>query len=215
MIEAVILRRAECYLARQDHILGDLISRYGPCTLGRRRRDPFHVLCSSIIGQQLSAKAADAIQQRVLKLGPPGDAEPRVFTPAHFLNIQQTHLCSAGLSGAKSRWLTKLAEAVSNRDLDFSRIRKMNDADARAELEALPGVGRWTAEMFLIFALDRIDIFAIGDAGLRRSVNRLYNDGQRMEAGATDMIVRRWVPYRSVASWYLWRLVDGDSWIWT
>lgn len=195
--------------------MAGLIARCGPCTLGRKPRDPFHVLCSSIIGQQLSIKAADAIQQRLIKAVMPGDQQPCTFTPDHFLKAKQSDLRNAGLSRAKALWLTRLAYAIRDRELDFPRIRGMNDAEARKRLEALPGVGRWTAEMFLIFALDRIDIFAMGDAGLRRSINRLYNDGHRMEDEATDRVTQRWAPFRSVASWYLWRLIDGDSWIWS
>lgn len=194
--------------------MAELIMKYGPCTLGRQPRDPFHVLCSAIIGQQLSTKAADAIQQRVAKAVALGDSEPNVFAPLHFLGARQADLCSAGLSRAKARWLVEIACSVRDGDLDFSCLRKMNTDEARARLETLPGVGRWTAEMFLIFALDHIDIFAMGDAGLRRSINRLYNGGQKMGAEETAIVVGHWTPYRSIASWYLWRLIDGDSWIW-
>lgn len=214
MILTETLKHAESHLAQQDDVMARLIAKHGPCTLGQKSRDPFHVLCSSIIGQQLSTKAADAIQRRVVELVSPTNRKSVVFVPIHFLKARQTELRNAGLSGSKARWLTMLAQAVYDHDLNFSLIQKMSDKDARAKLESFPGIGRWTAEMFLIFALDRIDIFSMGDAGLRRSINRLYNDGHPMDADATEVIVRRWAPYRSVASWYLWRLIDGDSWIW-
>lgn len=211
MISSETLRNAEQHLRRSDSRLAVLIDRYGPCTFGRRRRDPFHVLCTSIIGQQLSVKAADTIQARVATAVLAGAR----FMPAHFIDAEFDLLRSAGLSGAKSRWLVALAQAVHRGDLDFRKLRRMDDATAIATLDALPGIGRWTAEMFLIFALDRLDLFSMGDIGLRRSLDALYADGARLDDEATQAITGRWAPYRSVASWYLWRRIDGDNDTWT
>lgn len=207
--EAVAL--AEARLPRTDPVMAALIRRYGPCTLGRKRRQPFHVLCSSIIGQQLSTKAADTIQARVAKALDAG----RAFRPSDFLDAREDTLRTCGLSRAKAKWLRALAETVDNGQLDFAALRRMDDATALATLDALPGIGPWTAEMFLIFALGHLDIFSMGDVGLRRGINQLYNKGRPLNDARTRKLTERWAPYRSVASWYLWRVSDGDVDAWT
>ncbi|MDE2149451.1 MAG: DNA-3-methyladenine glycosylase 2 family protein [Gammaproteobacteria bacterium] len=211
MIDPQTLRMAETHLAGRDRRLRRLIEAHGPCRLGQRRRDPFHVLCASIISQQLSTKAADAIMARVAVAA---GARNR-FMPRHFLSVDLRLLRDAGLSNAKARWLTALAKAVDGGELDFKALRKQPDERALEVLDALPGIGRWTAEMFLIFALDRLDIFSISDVGLRRALDHLHNGGGRLDDGAARRITQRWIPYRSVASWYLWRLTDGDVGTWT
>jgi DNA-3-methyladenine glycosylase II len=210
MIQPEILREAEAQLRRKDRRLARLIDAHGPCTLGAKRRDPFHVLCSSIISQQLSAKAADTIQARVaITLG-----AGRKFVPTHFLDAEHDQLRACGLSNAKAKWLRALAEATHGGSLSFTKLKKMDDEAAIAALDALPGIGRWTAEMFLIFAMDRLDIFSMGDVGLRNSLNRIHNSGAKLDDEATLALTANWAPYRSVGSWYLWRLTDGDVEAW-
>jgi DNA-3-methyladenine glycosylase II len=206
MIERELIAAAEKHLTRQCPVMRRLIRAHGPCTLGARRRDPFHVLASSIIGQQLSSKAADTIQGRVHALV---GARSRLL-PAQVLGARPEDLRACGLSNAKVKWLIEVARRVESGELSFRRIARMDDASALIELDALPGVGLWTAEMFLIFALDRLDVFSLGDVGLRNGVNRLYNNGAKLDERATLEVVERWMPYRSVASWYLWRVTDGD-----
>lgn len=219
MIPAETLRTAEAHLRRRDKKLGRLIDRYGPCTLGRKRRDPFHVLCSSIIGQQLSIKAADTIQARVAT----AVLASSRFMPAHFIDCEFELLRACGLSNAKSKWLIAIAQAVHSGEFSFARLRRMDDAAAIETLDALPGIGRWTAEMFLIFALDRLDIFSLGDVGLRRGLNQLHGRKpasgssagfEKLDDDASLALAARWAPYRSVASWYLWRIIDGDAGEW-
>ena len=192
-------------------MLGRLIAAHGPCTLGAKRRDPFHVLCSSIISQQLSTKAADTIQARVATAVLAGAR----FMPAHFIEAEIALLRAAGLSNAKSRWLIAIAQQVHRGEFSFAKLRKLDDEAAIAALDALPGIGRWTAEMYLMFALDRLDIFSLGDVGLRRSLGQIYNDGAKLSDEECLAITECWSPYRSVGSWYLWRLVDGDIGTWT
>lgn len=211
MIERDTLAAAEKHLSRRCAVMRQLIRRHGPSTLGARKRDPFHVLASSIIGQQLSTKAADTIQARVHALC---GVRTRL-TPAHLLSVPAEALRGAGLSNAKVKWLHALAERVESGALNFRTLARLDDTTALEQLDELPGVGQWTAEMFLIFALDRLDIFSLGDVGLRNGVNRLFNGGEKLDEAATLDIVARWAPYRSVASWYLWRLTDGDIQTWT
>lgn len=195
---------------RADPVLARLIRKHRPCTLTASKRDPFHVMCSSIISQQLSVKAADTIQARVMaKAG-----EPKRLKPEQILGIPHEDLRACGLSNAKASWLRSISTQVHSGEFSFRRLKQMNDEDAVAALDALPGVGLWTAEMYLIFALHRLDIFSMGDVGLRRSVDRLYNGGRKLSDAKTLKITQPWAPYRSVASWYLWRLIDGDDQTW-
>lgn len=204
------LRLAERHLSTVDPLMGKLIRRHGPCQLGTRRRDPFHTLCTSIISQQLSSKAADTIQGRVqaaLK------AKPH-FRPAHFLAVEHAVLRACGLSNAKARWMVEIARRTHAGEFSFRKLVKLDDEAAIEMLDALPGIGRWSAEMYLIFALDRLDLFAMDDVGLRNSVNRLYGKGRKLSDRRTLQITRRWAPYRSVASWYLWRLGNEEPANW-
>jgi DNA-3-methyladenine glycosylase II len=196
---------AEKYLSHRDPVLKRLISRHKPCGLVGKRRDPFHVLCTSIVSQQLSTKAADTIQGRVmLHVG-----ARKHLKPPHIIEAQHDDLRACGLSHAKARWLRAIAEQVQSGVFSFAKLRRMDDEAAIEALDALPGIGRWTAEMYLMFAMHRLDIFAMDDVGLRRSVNQLYNAGKPLDEKRTLKITGAWAPYRSVASWYLWRLADG------
>jgi DNA-3-methyladenine glycosylase II len=218
MMASQTLRVAETHLAAVDPVMAKLIASYGPCTLGAKARDPFHVLCASIIGQQLSVKAADTIQSRVAALiGAPIDG----FSHTHFSTATQEALRGCGLSNAKAKWLLELSLRRADGRFDGTALALMDDAALCAELDALPGIGLWTAEMMLIFAFDRLDVFSMGDVGLRRSINQLYaprdkaGKPKKLDEKKTLKISKAWAPYRSVACWYLWRQIDGDVGTWT
>ncbi|MGH8481638.1 MAG: DNA-3-methyladenine glycosylase family protein [Nevskiaceae bacterium] len=204
------LRAAESHLSAADPMMGKLIARHGRCTLGTRRRDPFHTLMTSIVSQQLSSKAADTIQARVHALV---GARPRL-RPAHLLSARHADLRACGLSHAKARWMVEIARRAHAGEFSFRKLVKLDDEAAIEMLDALPGIGRWSAEMYLIFALDRLDIFAMDDVGLRRGVNRLYGNGRKLSERRTLAVTRPWAPYRSVASWYLWRLGNEEPANW-
>lgn len=204
MIDEDIVREGQAYLVRRDRKLGRVIERVGACGLGGKRRDPFHVLSTSIISQQLSIKAADTIQNRVHA----AVGTKKWLKPRHLLDVSHDQLRACGLSNAKARWLKAVAELTHSGQFSFSDLRRLDDEAAIEALDALPGIGRWTAEMMLIFALGRPDVFSLGDAGLRRSVNQLYNRGEPLDDEATLAIAARWAPYRSIASWYLWRALE-------
>lgn len=204
-VSAAEMAEAERHLSRACPVMKRLIKAHSPCTIGRGKRDPFHVLCTSIISQQLSVKAADTIQARVATAVLAGAR----FMPAHFIEIEYELLRAAGLSNAKSKWLIGIAQSVHSGAFSFERLRRLDNEAAIEMLDALPGIGRWTAEMYLMFALARLDIFSLGDVGLRNGVNRLFNEGEKLDDEATLAIAERWAPYRSVASWYLWRAVEA------
>jgi DNA-3-methyladenine glycosylase II len=207
MIKPEVLDEAVAHLRRRDRKLGRLIDSHGACALGGKKRDPFHVLCSSIISQQLSSKAADTIQARVALATMAGGR----FRPAHFLDSTPEALRACGLSNAKAKWLRGVAEVHHADAAYFRKLTKLDDEAAIEVLDALPGIGRWSAEMFLIFAMGRLDIFSLGDAGLRRGLNLLHNKGEKLSDEESLAITAKWAPYRSVGSWYLWRMADTKA----
>jgi DNA-3-methyladenine glycosylase II len=174
-----------------------LIVEHGPCPLADREFRPFQTLVNSIISQQLSAKAADTIERRVQAIVPS-------FTPAEFLAVSTEALRAAGLSSAKARYILELAQRVSDGRLNLEAMQEAPDADVIAALVELPGIGQWTAEMFLIFGLSRPDVLSLGDAGLQRAVRLLFGDDAKLEH-----MGQSWRPFCSVASWYLWRHLDA------
>lgn len=200
---------AERHLSKACPVMKRLIKTHGRCTIGQSPRDPFHVLCTSIISQQLSVKAADTIQARVAAAVLDRAAHNGGFVPAHFIDVEHSLLRAAGLSNAKATWLIGIAQRVHRGEFSFAALDQMEDEAAIEALDALPGIGRWTAEMYLMFALARRDIFSLGDVGLRNGVNRLFNAGEKLDDDATRAVATRWAPYRSIASWYLWRAMEA------
>ncbi|HEX7642569.1 MAG TPA: DNA-3-methyladenine glycosylase 2 family protein [Burkholderiaceae bacterium] len=176
--------------------MAGLIRVHGPCRLADREFRPFQTLANSIISQQLSAKAADTIERRVHAIVPG-------LTPAGFLAVAPDALRTAGLSSAKARYIVELAQRVSDGRLNLEAMQEAPDADVVAALVELPGIGQWTAEMFLIFGLRRPDVLSLGDAGLQRATRLLFGDDAKLER-----LGQPWRPFRSVASWYLWRTLD-------
>jgi len=160
-------------------------------------------LVRSIIGQQLSDKAAATIYKRVLALaGGELSADKIVSTPDEALR-------QAGLSKNKVNYIKNLAAAVIEKTIDFDAISKTDDDEVIRQLTALKGIGRWTAEMFLIFSLAREDLFSLGDGGLNNAINNLYGKGIALTKDEIKVITDKWQPYRSIASLYLWRSLDN------
>jgi len=197
-----LLRKAEAHLRHSDRVMAKLIHTHGPCTLNRRTFDLFHTLVVSIISQQISAKASDTIERRIAECIPyPFDAEDVVCVPPERLR-------EAGLSFRKVAYIQGLAERVNAGLLSYEALVPKGDDEVMAALTEIPGIGRWTAEMFLIFGLKRPDVLALGDAGLQRAAKMLYPKADS-NGNALEKASGRWKPYRSVASWYLWRHIDG------
>lgn len=197
------IRRAERHLAGADPVMKLLIARHGRCPLAERSFEPFHMLANSIISQQLSTRAAATIKQRVGALvGVP-------FQPAKVLAVPQELLRSAGLSAAKARYIRELATRVCDGRLNFIELMRFGDEQLIEKLSESPGIGRWTAEMFLLFGLKRLDVLALGDAGLQRAARLLYGK-KRKSPTLLPRIAEAWRPYRSIASWYLWRSLESN-----
>ncbi|MCL5006982.1 MAG: DNA-3-methyladenine glycosylase 2 family protein [Patescibacteria group bacterium] len=165
----------------------------------------FLKLCADIISQQLGSRAADAIFNRFLGLfsGAP--------TPEKILEISEEKFRSIGMSYAKARYVRNLAQSVRNGEVDLKNLSKSSDEEVIAELTKIKGVGRWTAEMFLIFTLGREDVFSFGDLGLRKGLEKVYGKNRTHSLKSVERITGRWSPYRSYGSLALWRLLDSDK----
>ncbi|MBM4298628.1 MAG: DNA-3-methyladenine glycosylase 2 family protein [Deltaproteobacteria bacterium] len=179
-----------------------LIAQHGHCPLAEREFQPFHMLANSIISQQLSTKAAATIKQRVGALvGVP-------FQTKLILSRSPEDLRGAGLSQAKARYIRELAARVDDGRLTFDQLITLEDEAVIRKLVEAPGIGRWTAEMFLLFGLKRMDVLAVADVGLQRAARNLYGK-KRRSATLLPRVAEAWRPYRSIASWYLWRSLGG------
>ena len=197
------IRKAIRHLKSSDKVLAALIKKHGPCTITPALENPFHALASSIISQQLSARAARAIKGRLFAL-----LGTDRFFPENILKSSAKSLRAAGLSRAKIEYIRGFAVAVRNGGFDFASIAQSEDEEVITKLITFPGIGRWTAEMFLIFGLGRPDVLSVYDAGIKKALKLAYNLRQMPSAAEMISIGEPWRPYRSVASWYLWRVVD-------
>jgi DNA-3-methyladenine glycosylase II len=186
-------------LRARDRRLGRWIERLGPVPL-RRQPHHFGALCRSIIAQQVSAQAARSIYVRFVALFAP-DRSP---SPGRLLAMSPRALAACGLSRPKVAYLEAVAREFVHGDLRRLRLSRLPDEEVVAVLTRLPGVGVWTAEMFLIFALGRQDVFSTRDLALCAGVQRV--EGRALSAAEIGAIAGRWRPYRSVASLYLWRI---------
>ncbi len=198
------LREGEDYLSRTDPGLAELIRQYGPCTMSPWSNDLYTNLTGSIVSQQLSVKAAATIFSRLKALCSEGD----VIIAKKLVSLPETTLRECGLSRAKARYCVALADAIVCNRLNLSELKHQDDETIIKELVKIPGIGRWTAEMFLIFAVGSTDVLATADLGLKRGMQRFL---ALQEYPTTEQFVAEseaWKPYRSLASWYLWRLAD-------
>jgi DNA-3-methyladenine glycosylase II len=194
-----VFTRAQRHLARRDPVLKRLIGQVGPCTL-RHNPDGFAVLVRSIIAQQISTKAALAIGGRLLQaLGRRG------LRPAAILAASDQTLQAAGLSTAKRLALRDLATKVASKEVPLARLHQMADEEVIECLVPVRGIGRWTAEMFLIFSLGRLDVLPLADHGLRAGVRRHYELEELPARRELMALAEPWRPYRSVATWFFWK----------
>jgi DNA-3-methyladenine glycosylase II len=196
------------HLAKSDDVMARLVEQFGELDLEERRRgrpaEAYGALLRSIVGQQLSVKAARSIYGRLTELF--GGKTP---TPAELLAIDDATLRGVGLSGAKVKYVRSLAEHVEAGDLHLDSLTEMSDDEVIAELTVVKGLGVWTAHMFLIFHLQRPDVLPVGDLGIRRAVERHYGLEEIPDAETLERLGERWAPYRSLASLYLWHSLDN------
>ena len=192
--------RAKRALAKADPVLGGII-RSHPRIFLRPRGEPFLTLARAIVGQQISVKAAQSVWDRFAACV--GDV-----TPANVLARERPLLRACGLSDRKTEYIADLARHFADGAIHVHRWPAMSDEDIIAELVEVRGIGRWTAEMFLIFNLMRPDVLPLDDLGLQRAICLHYFKGRPRAKETMRRLARAWQPWRSVATWYLWRSLD-------
>ena len=191
---------ATVHLAKRDKVLRKLIRKFPDANIVSRG-DAFQTLARAIVGQQISVKAAQSIWGRF------ADCVGKV-TPANVVAKEATALRACGFSNSKVTYVKDLARHFADGEVKPRRWPKMGDEAIIEELVAVKGIGRWTAEMFLMFSLMRPDVLPVDDLGLRRAMERAYNGGKDLTRDEMREIGAPWAPYRSCATWYLWRSLD-------
>jgi DNA-3-methyladenine glycosylase II len=193
-------QRAKRALARRDAVMARIM-RACPRIALQSRGDPFRTLARSIVGQQISVKAAQSVWDRVAAAAPG-------LAPDAVLALRTRRLRACGLSARKAEYLRDLARHFIDGTIHVHRWPRMEDEAVIAELLEVRGIGRWTAEMFLIFNLLRPNVLPVDDLGLRRAAALHYFGGEAIGADELRALGERWAPWRSVATWYLWRSLD-------
>ena len=188
----------EVSLLRSDKKLGPLIRRIGPCSM-RITKDPFQTLVEAIIYQQLSEASATAITKRFLKL------YKKFPTPRQVNNTTDKKLKDIGLSGTKINYMKGLAKLVVKKEIDFRKISKLSDEQVIEELTKIKGIGNWTAQIYLMFCLQRTDVFPVGDLGIQKGIRDLFSLKELPEPKTMEKFSARWKPNRSIACWYIWK----------
>ena len=192
------------HLARRDRVMKKLIPKFGEARL-QSRGDAFTTLARSIVGQQISVKAAQSVWDRfTAAVGGPSHR----LAPADVLRLDTPTLRGAGLSARKAEYLGDLARHFDTGAIHVGQWQKMEDEAIIAELVAIRGIGRWTAEMFLIFHLMRPDVLPLDDLGLLRGISLSYFSGEPVSRAEARELGEGWTPFRSVATWYIWRSLD-------
>ena len=188
------------HLVKKDRVMKRLIPQFGEASL-QSRGDAFVTLARSIVGQQISVKAAQTVWDRFAQL-------PRKITPANVLKLKVDDMREAGLSARKVEYLVDLALHFDNGALNVKKWSEMSDDDIIDELVAIRGIGRWTAEMFLMFHLMRPNVLPLDDVGLINGISRNYFSGEAVSRSEAREVAAAWAPYCSVATWYIWRSLD-------
>jgi DNA-3-methyladenine glycosylase II len=198
-----LYRKAQRHLSRRDEVLKKIIKEIGPCTL-TPDADHFNVLVRAIVAQQISTKAAKSIYAKVqIAVG-------NTVRPDKLLAVEEEALQQAGLSTSKRRYVLDLAQKVHGGEVRLHETGDMSDEDVIQHLLPVKGIGRWTAEMFLIFGLGRMDVLPIADLGLRVGVQKQYALAEVPGKEQLVQMAEAWRPYRSVGTWYMWRTFGNN-----
>ena len=198
------MKEAILHLKQSDPILSDIIDRVGEYRIAFREPD-FETLVKSIVYQQLSGRVASVIFARLVKAAGGG------LTPESILKLRPSRMRTLGLSTQKTAYIRDLARHTRDGSLLFEELPALSDEEVIARLTQVKGIGVWTAHMFLMFALRRVDIMPVGDLGIRNAIRKAYGMAELPQVAQMEELATRWRPYCSVASWYLWRSLEGDA----
>lgn len=200
-----VVQEAADHLVKHDHRLAKVVPRYGPCTI-RPHKDYYQELVDSIISQQLSVKAAAAIEGRFRDMF--GGKFP---SPEQILTKSPDELRAIGFSYAKGNYVRDLAQHVLDGKVRFDHLDTLTNEEVIAELIAVKGIGEWTAHMFLMFCMGRSDVLPVGDLGIRNGIRQLYGLDHAPSPDEIRAIAAKnqWNPYESIASWYIWQSLDN------
>lgn len=196
------IKVATSYLVANDKVMAQLHKKVGPCTM-RLSSTYFENLCGSIVSQQLSSKAADTIYGRFVEL------LEKDITPQKVVQFSPERIATVGVSKSKARFIVGLAEHFIEQPHFWKTLPKLPNEEAKKQLLTIKGIGNWTADIFLIFSLFRLDVFPIGDVGLHNAIQYFYQLKKKPSENQLLKISKRWGEYSAVASWYLWRGYDG------
>jgi DNA-3-methyladenine glycosylase II len=199
------MTKAIKHLKTADPVLGTIIERVGPYRM-QHREPNFHTLVRSIVYQQLSGKAALTIFNRLIVAA---KADP--LTPEAILKLRPARMRALGLSKQKLTYIRELARMTRDGQVRFDQVHTLEDEAIIEHFTQVKGVGVWTAQMFLIFALRRLDVLPTGDLGVRAAIKKAYNLAELPSPAEMEKIASAWRPYCSVASWYLWRSLDNQG----
>jgi len=183
---------------RSDKKLGPMIKRIGPCSM-RITKNPFQTLVEAIIYQQLSEASATAITKRFLKL------YKKFPTPEQVIDTTDKKLKDTGISGTKINYIKGLSKQVIQKEIDFKKISKLSDKKVIEELTKIKGVGNWTAQIYLMFCLQRTDVLPVGDLGIQKGIRDLFSLKELPDPKTLEKFSARWKPNRSIACWYIWK----------
>lgn len=198
-----LLNAAHRHFQKTDKVMAKIIKQCDPITSGKAKQPYYHALVVAIINQQLSMKAAGTIERRLRE-----KTGGRYFKAENILKLKATAMRECGLSNNKVRYICTLAQAIENGELNFRKLTRKNNEDVRDELIQYPGIGQWSVDMFLMFSLQRTDVFPIGDLVIRRSMQKYYQLADDAKHDNYVSIAESWRPYRSIASFYLWKMND-------
>ena len=201
--------RAALKHLKKDPVLAGILKQVGPCTI--QYRDPtFETLVRSIVYQQLSGRVASVIFGRLLEaVRSSGDDEE--LTPAGIMKLRIPRMRKLGLSGQKTLYIRELAKHTRKGNIVFESLANLPDADVIAHLTQVKGIGVWTAQMFLMFALRREDVLPVADLGIRSAMKKAWNLPALPKPPEMERLAASWQPWRSIACWYLWRYLDGPA----
>lgn len=202
MTTPALYRKAAAHL-KQDPVLAPVVTRHGLCKLVPKSEDPFVMLVRCVVSQQLSTKAANSIYAKL-------EAALGKTTPKHVSAATDEAMRTAGLSGGKTRAIRAIVEHISANRGFLKSLPKLDDEEFIAAVTAIKGIGPWSADMMLMFGYGRMDVLPVGDFGVRAAVRDLYGLDDLPSPAKLSELAEPWRPYRSIASWYLWRSRDDS-----